>query len=117
MRLASAVAAATLFLATTVHAADARAVLAGARQRIEATDARATGRLVRVEADGTRISNAVALKEHWFPGVLRVLVEIVPARTPTADARRNAHRIVRTMPTCKPGSTTPSVIPSTWKRR
>ncbi len=94
MRLASAVAAATLFLATTVHAADARAVLAGARQRIEATDARATGRLVRVEADGTRISNAVALKEHWFPGVLRVLVEIVPARTPTADARRNAHQHV-----------------------
>ena len=91
MRLASAVTMATLFLATTVvHAADAHAVIASARQRIEATDARATGRLVRVEENGTRISNAIAIKAHWFPGVLRVLVEIAPARTPTADARQEA---------------------------
>lgn len=86
MRLASVVAAATLFFTTTAHAADARAAVAAARQRIESTDARATGRLVRVDASGKRISNAITLKAHWFPGVLRVLLELAPSRAPTGDA-------------------------------
>jgi hypothetical protein len=90
MRLASVVAAAMLFIATTAHAADARAVIAIARQRIEAADSRATGRLVRVDASGNRISNAFTIKAHWFPGVLRVLLEIVPSRTPAGNARQDA---------------------------
>ena len=87
MRLASVVAAPMLFIAATAHAADARAVIAVARQRIETADFRATGRLVRVDASGNRISNAITIKEHWFPGVLRALVEIVPPRTPAGNAR------------------------------
>jgi len=87
MRLTSVVAAAMLFLATTAHAADARAVNAVARQRIETADFRATGRLVRVDASGNRINNAITMKAHWFPGVLRALVEIVPPRTPAKNAR------------------------------
>jgi Outer membrane lipoprotein-sorting protein len=90
MRLASVVAAAMLLFATTVHAADARAVIAVARQRIETSDFRATGRLVRVDASGNRISNAITIKAHWFPGVLRALVEIVPPRTPARNARQNS---------------------------
>jgi hypothetical protein len=90
MRLASVVAAAMLFIATTAHAADARAVIAIARQRIEAEDSRATGRLVRVDASGNRISNAFTIKAHWFPGVLRALLEIVPSRTPAGNARQDA---------------------------
>ena len=90
MRLASVVAAAMLFIATTAHAADARAVIAVARQRIETADFRATGRLVRVDASGKRISNAISIKAHWFPGVLRALVEIVPPRTPAGNARQDA---------------------------
>lgn len=86
MRLAALVASAMLFLAGTARAADVPAVVAAARQRIETTDSRATGRLVRVDASGQRISNAFAIKAHWFPGVLRVLLEIVPSKTPTADA-------------------------------
>jgi hypothetical protein len=89
MRLASVMAAAMLLVATTAHAADARAVVAVARQRIETADFRATGRLVRVDASGNRISNAITIKAHWFPGVLRALVEIVPPRTP-ANARQDA---------------------------
>ena len=88
MRLASVVTAAVLLLSPAVHAADttdARAVVAIARQRIEATDSRATGRLVRVDANGNRTSNAFAIKAHWFPGVLRVLLEVTPSRTATAD--------------------------------
>ncbi|HMF64490.1 MAG TPA: outer membrane lipoprotein-sorting protein, partial [Edaphobacter sp.] len=90
MRLASVVAAAMLFIATTAHAADARAVIAIARQRIETVDSRATGRLVRVDASGNRISNAFTIKAHWFPGVLLALLEIVPSRTPAGNARQDA---------------------------
>ena len=95
MKLASVVAAALLFLATTAHAADARAVIAFARHRIETTDSRATGRLVRVDASGNRISNAYTIKAHWFPGVLRVLLEIVPSRTPAGNAHQDAHQDAR----------------------
>jgi hypothetical protein len=90
MRLASVVAAAMLFIATTAHAADVRAVIAIARQRIETTDSRGTGRLVRVDASGNRISNAFTIKAHWFPGVLRALLEIVPSRTPAGNVRQDA---------------------------
>jgi len=90
MRLASVAAAAMLFIATTAHAADARAVIAIARQRIETVDSRATGRLVRVDASGNRISNTFTIKAHWFPGVLRALLEIVPSRTPSGNARQDA---------------------------
>ena len=90
MRLVPVVAAAMLFLAPTAHAADARAVIALARQRIETTDSRATGHLVRVDASGNRISNAFTVKAHWFPGVLRVLLEIVPSRTPAGNAHQEA---------------------------
>ena len=89
MRLTSFVAAAMLLIAITAHAADARAVNAVARQRIETADFRATGRLVRVDASGNRISNAITIKAHWFPGVLRALVEIVPPRTPAGYARQD----------------------------
>lgn len=91
MRLVSGVAAAMLLLvAANAHAADARAQIALQRQRIESTDSRATGRLVLVDASGNRISNAFTIKAHWFPGVLRALVEIVPAKAPAGDAHQDA---------------------------
>ena len=96
MRLASVVAAAMLSAATVAQAAgvaDAQAVLGIARQRIETTDARATGRLVRVDASGTRTSNAIAVKAHWFPGVLRVLLEVAPARTQAVGDTRENERV------------------------
>ena len=89
MKSALVLAAAILFplpVAQAAVAPDARAIVAAARQRIEATDARGTGHLVHVDATGKRVSNAVAIKEHWFPGVLRVLLEITPSRTPEQDA-------------------------------
>ncbi len=88
MRLASFTVAAALLLSPAMYAADtidARAVVAVARQRIEATDSRATGRLVRVDANGNRTSNAFSIKAHWFPGVLRVLLEVTPSRTAAAN--------------------------------
>lgn len=83
---------ATLFLfAATAHAADTRAVVAHAREQIEMADYRAVGRLVRIDAAGHRTSYALKIKAHWFPGALRVLVDIAPpaglASQPHGDGR------------------------------
>ena len=90
MRFVSAIVSTMLLLAPVAHAADARTVVATARQRLESTDARATGHLVRVDASGKRTSNAISIRAHWFPGVLRVLLEIAPARTPAPEANPDA---------------------------
>jgi hypothetical protein len=89
MRLASIVTAAMLIIATSAHATDTPAVVAIARKRIEATDFHASGRLIRVDATGNRISNAITMAAHWFPGVLRVLVQVVPSRNSTGSADQN----------------------------
>jgi hypothetical protein len=78
MRLACAVLAAML-LTAPANAADVRTVLAIPRQSVEKADFRAGGHLVRVDANGARLSYAISIKAHWFPGVLRVLVEVAPA--------------------------------------
>jgi len=57
-------------------APDKDAVLAKTRERIEATDFRATGRLVKVGGDGQRTSYKLAMKGHWFPDGLRVMFEV-----------------------------------------
>jgi hypothetical protein len=90
MRLASVAAAAALLIAGTAHAADARAVIAVLRQRIETADYRATGRLVRVDASGNRTSDSITVRAHWFPGVLRTLVEIVPPSVAAGKTNRKA---------------------------
>ena len=79
MRVGSVVPAAMLLLAVTAQG-DTPPALAGARQRIEASDFRASGRLVRVDANGSRVSDPITIEAHWFPGVLRELVEISPSR-------------------------------------
>ncbi len=55
---------------------DMETVLTGSRQRIEKLDYRVTGRITRVEGNGTRTSYKFAAKAHWFPDGLRVLCEI-----------------------------------------
>jgi hypothetical protein len=90
VRLASVVSATMLLIATAAYAADAPAVIAVARKRIETSDFRASGRLVRVDATGNRISDSISMAAHWFPGVLRVLVEIVPSRNSTGSTGQNA---------------------------
>lgn len=51
-------------------------LLAAARQRIETADLRASGQFVRVQENGARISEPITIRAHWFPGVLRVRVDI-----------------------------------------
>jgi hypothetical protein len=78
MRLFSPALAAALLFTIPASAADVHTVLAPARQLVETADYRASGHLIRVQANGIRISTPITIKAHWFPGVLRVLVEIAP---------------------------------------
>ena len=43
---------------------------------------------MRVDASGNRVSNAITIKGLWFAGVMHMLVDIVPPRTPAGNARR-----------------------------
>jgi hypothetical protein len=58
------------------HGADARSVLAASRQRIETADYRVVGHIVRIDAGGVRTNFSANVKAHWFPGVLRVLLDV-----------------------------------------
>lgn len=90
----------------------AGALVAGLRGRAETADYRMTGRIVRVNADGTRRSYNVTVKARWFPGVLRILVNV----TQPASARQ---RILlemrpggnRTILVARPGDATPRSLP------
>lgn len=85
MRAAVCALAVPLICALCAHAADGPTVIALARKQVESADYRMTGRLVRVDADGKRTSDNVAIEARWFPGVLRVLLNI----TSPAQAREH----------------------------
>jgi hypothetical protein len=65
-------------------------VLATPRQRIKTADYRVTGRLVRVDANGARTNFGVTIKARWFPGVLRVVVEV------SSPQNQRAHILLET---------------------
>ncbi len=75
MRVQAALAA-SLLLSMAAQAADAHSLLEASRQRLHSADYRASGHLVRVQANGIRISYPITIKAHWFPGVLRVYLEL-----------------------------------------
>ena len=75
-RIAQLVLALALFPFVHASAADVHEVLSASRDRIQTADYRITGRLVRVDANGTRSSDNITVKAHWFPGVLRVLLDV-----------------------------------------
>ena len=112
--------AAALLLAIPANAADAYAVLATPRQRVETADFRASGHLVRVDASGARTSYGITIKAHWFPGVLRALVEIAPPQNdrakPGSDARARILLEMRpsgqnTILIAHPGDKAPAALP------
>jgi hypothetical protein len=107
----------TLAAAIPAHGADTQSLLAGPRQAVEQADYRASGHLVRVDAAGKRISDDITIKARWFPGVLRILIEI----TNPADAR--ARYLLEMRPNgsdsvrvAHPGDTALAAIPfDKWK--
>jgi hypothetical protein len=88
MRVAWAALAAAMLLPMAAQASDSSTpkALAVPRARIESADYRASGHLVRVDANGARISSPIEIKAHWFPDVLRVLVEIAPQTNASPNA-------------------------------
>ena len=120
MRLFWAALAAPLLFAIPASAADVQAVLATPRQNIEKADFRASGRLVRVDASGARTSYGISIKAHWFPGVLRVRLEIVPPASEKAKAGLDAraHVLLEMRPSgqnailiAHPGDKAPVALP------
>ncbi|MGB6687662.1 MAG: outer membrane lipoprotein-sorting protein [Terracidiphilus sp.] len=103
---------AAMFATPHASGADARSVLAAPRQRIESADYRITGRLVRVDEKGARTSLGVTIKAHWFPGVLRVLLEVI------SPVNARAHILLEMRPDgedairiAHPGDSAPAPLP------
>jgi hypothetical protein len=91
-------------------------VLKAPRDRAQTADFRASGRLVRVDADGTRSSSGITVKAHWFSGVLRVMVDVAPPSNAKSEAR--AHILLEMRPNgqnviqiAHPGDKAPATIP------
>ncbi|HEY1902531.1 MAG TPA: outer membrane lipoprotein-sorting protein [Terracidiphilus sp.] len=113
MKFSAAALALILLPTLPAHAADPQAMLAGPRQAVHQADYRASGHLVRVDADGKRTSDDISIKAHWFPGVLRILVEI------TSPANARAHILLEMRPNgpdsvriAHPGDKALAAIPS-----
>lgn len=87
MRVACLSLAAAFLLVSIASGEDAHGLLKRTQQRMETADYRANGHLVRADESGARTSYDIVLKAHWFPGVLRVLLEV----TPPASAHPNAN--------------------------
>ncbi len=91
MKLLCGAIAAVFLLAQGAGSADTRALLAKPRQRVETADYRASGRLVRVDANGSRTSFPITIKAHWFPGVLKVQAEIGTGSKTDAHSPASGH--------------------------
>ncbi len=97
MKLIHLLPAGALLICALANATDVQTVIAAPRRRIETADYRATGHLIRVDAAGKRTSYALSVKGHWFPGVLRTLVEITPS------SRTSQYQPVRILLEMHPG--------------
>jgi Outer membrane lipoprotein-sorting protein len=112
MRAGSLVLTLTMLLPAAAQAAAVQGALAAARSDIETADYSFKGRLVRVDAGGKRTSYDVSMKAHWFPKMLRVLLEV----NSPADSR--VHVLLEMQPggrstilIARPGDTKVSELP------
>ena len=103
MRVLSLAMAAAILMPITIHAADVNTALAAPRQRLQSADYRASGHLIHVQANGVRISFPITIKAHWFPGVLRVLLDLGAASKTGEDASGNAHFPTHILLEMRPG--------------
>jgi hypothetical protein len=93
-----------------------KAVLAGARARVEKSDVRASGRLTMVAANGARTNNSLALASHSFPDGLRTLITVT-----TPEHKRERYLLTEnesgrtTIEALRPGDKTPvRLSPEHW---
>lgn len=112
MRLRSFVLAACVFCPLFASAADGTNPLTANRKRVESVDYRGKGHMARVDANGTRTNYGVALRAHWFPGVLRVLLEIESPAQAREHVLLEMHADGRsTITVAHPGDTAPTPLP------
>jgi Outer membrane lipoprotein-sorting protein len=104
--------AAAMFFPAAAQTADVPAALAAARQQIMTADYRLSGRLVRVDGSAARTSYAVNIKARWFPGILRVLVEVSSPATARVHVLLEMHPGgITTIQIAHPGDAAPTVLP------
>lgn len=89
MRWASALSSSVLLAACAAHATGVPPVLASLRSHIEASDYRATGQLIRIDADGNRIISAISVEGLWFHGAMHTLIHIAPAKGVAASVHQD----------------------------
>ncbi len=96
------------------RAVDVHSVLAAPLERIETADYRISGRLIRIQPDGSRVVSPIVIEARWFPGVLRVLVQLgqpQPTRILLEMWRTGQDTILY----AHPGDTAPMLLPfSRW---
>lgn len=104
--------AASILLPVAAQTTDVQGTLAAARKQVESADYRMSGRLVQVDASGTRTTYGVNIKARWFPGMLRVLFEVA------SPAKARVHLLLEMRPGEKstiliahPGDTEATALP------
>ncbi|HUA93847.1 MAG TPA: outer membrane lipoprotein-sorting protein [Terracidiphilus sp.] len=101
-----------LLFAIPSGAADAHGVLAVPRRRLQTADFETTGRLVRVDPNGTRTSYGITMKGRGFPGLLRVLLQVNSPSTARMHALLEVHFDgASTIRIAHPGDRAPAVLP------
>ncbi|MGO8758907.1 MAG: outer membrane lipoprotein-sorting protein [Terracidiphilus sp.] len=88
LRLASLAVAVPMLCAQTAGVND---LVAAQRKQLQAADFRASGQLVRVQANGVRVSVPITVRAHWFLGLLRMRVEIGAPGKPVAGPVSGLH--------------------------
>jgi hypothetical protein len=116
MRALRAISLAAIVPVLCAHAADVHDLVANSRERIQRADVRASGHLVWVQASGERTSFPISFKAHWFPGVLRVFVDIGQPSNTKRDMREHVLLEMRangesTVHVADPGDTAPRTLP------
>jgi hypothetical protein len=91
-------------------------LLATSRKQIQIADFRATGHLVAIDGAGTRVSFPVTVKARWFPGVLRVRVDLGQPPSVRQDMREHILLEMRpngenTIRLADPGDTAARILP------
>jgi len=118
MRIAYAPLLVPILAATFAAGQSPNSILNIPRQAVQKADFRATGHLIRVEPGGARTSYPVKLIGHWFPGVLRVLLEVSQPSAAAAAHTAPVHVLLELRPSgepaikvARPGDAAASTLP------
>ncbi len=87
--------AAVVVPALWAQTANVNDLLGTVRKQLENADFRVSGHLIAIDASGVRVSYPINIKTHWFPGELRMFVDL---GEPTGTHRDMRQHILLEMP-------------------